>query len=269
MTKPSIKRTVIFLKAREFITPNYIRLTFTGENISSFANCTIGANNKIFLPPKGIKEVYFADELEEKDIDKAAIRRTYTHAGIDLLKNEMYMEFVAHGDEGPASNYAIHADIGAPLGVAMKIKNMSLAPKVNFYYIIGDPTALPVIKAMLESLNLDVTGKVFLEVPNQKERQNINKPKGIEIYWIENIKTADDTILADRVISNLENDQDLEKKSRFAFVACEYANVRKLRNFFRKEKKWEREELSAYSYWKFGIAETKSEKDRREERQEA
>lgn len=40
-----------------------------------------------------------------------------------------------------------------------------------------------------------------------------------------------------------------------------------MRNYLRKEKNWAREELSAYSYWKYGVAETKSEADRRAERQ--
>ncbi len=266
MNKSNIHRTIMYLKKREYINSNYIKLTFTGTDIEPFSKCTVGANNKIFIPPKGVEEVIFPnnnlkDELEET----IAIRRTYTHAGMDLRKKEMYVEFVAHGVEGPASDYAINAPIGAPIGLAMKIKETELAPDVNSYYIIGDATAIPVIKAILKSLKADVNGEVFIEVSSQEDYQSLNKPEGINIHWIVNNKTAEDTVLADKAITYLEA-IGTDVTTRFAFIACEFSNVRKLRNYFRKVKNWEREEVSAYSYWKYGVAETKSEKERREEK---
>lgn len=123
MLAATAHRTIVTLKERRYLTPNYIRLTLTGPDIAPFANCTIGANNKIFIPPKGEKQVYFQDASAEDavDVNKLAIRRTYTHVGIDLDKQEMYMDFVAHGVEGPASDFAINAAIGDSIGVGMKI----------------------------------------------------------------------------------------------------------------------------------------------------
>lgn len=268
MSKPNIHRTILQLKAKEYITPNYIRLTLTGEDISVYDQCTVGANNKIFIPPKGVEEVYFTNFgiSDPELLDKYAHRRTYTHAGIDVEKQEMYMDFVAHGVEGPASEYAMNAPIGAPLGVAMKITKMELVPSVDFYYLVGDATAIPVIRATLASINPTAKGKVFIEVPTQEDIQQLTKPEGIEIQWVINTKTAEDTILADKAIAYLNTVEGNQDTNRFAFVACEYSNVRKLRNYLRKEKNWAREEVSAYSYWKYGVAESKSEKERREEK---
>lgn len=136
MSKPSIHRTTLQLKAREYITPNYIRLTFISTNIEPFTQCTVGANNKIFIPPKGVRQVRFpdksiSDEVALKDI---AIRRTYTHGGINLNNNEMYMEIVAHGVEGPASEFAINAEIGANLRVTMKTQQSEIVPVVVFLF---------------------------------------------------------------------------------------------------------------------------------------
>src|SRR5699024_3841672 len=111
----------------------------------------------------------------------------------------------------------------------------------------------------------DVNGEVFIEVSSQEDYQSLNKPEGINIHWIVNNKTAGDTVLADKAITYLEA-IGTDVTTRFAFIACEFSNVRKLRNYFRKVKNWEREEVSAYSYWKYGVAETKSEKERREEK---
>lgn len=268
MNKPNIHRTILHLKAREYITPNYIRLTFTGEEIAPYAQCSVGANNKIFIPPKGIDQVYFPAKhpTEKTSSDTYAIRRTYTHAGIDLEKQEMYMEFVAHGTEGPASDFAINASIGSPLGVAMKLQQSELVPNVDFYYIIGDATAIPVIRASLATLSPSAKGVVFLEILDCKDKQHITKPEGIEIQWVVNKHLGKNTLLADSAIAYLNKSTEEAMFSRFAFVACEYENVRKMRAFLRKDKGWSREEVKAFSYWKYGVAETKSEKDRREER---
>lgn len=266
MSKPSIHRTILQLKAREYITPNYIRLTFIGTDTEPFTNCTVGTNNKIFIPPKGVNQVYFPDKsiTDEAVLKDIAIRRTYTHAGIDLVKQEMYMEFVAHGVEGPASDFAINASIGSLLGVAMKTQQIELVPEVDFYYIVGDATALPVIRAILNTIQSSAIGTVLLEVTSLEDRQEIEKPEGVSIHWIINEKTKEDTLLADAAITYLNANETSD--SRFAFIACEYSNVRKMRNYLRKEIKWAREEVSAYSYWKYGVAETKSEIERREEK---
>lgn len=266
MQKMNIHRTVVQLKSREYITPHYIRLTLTGEDIAPFSQCTIGANNKIFIPPSGVDEVLFPSNDEETEIpaEQLAIRRTYTHAGISLEKKEMYVDFVAHGLSGPASRFAIEAPEGSKLGIAMKIKPTELAPKADFYCLVGDATAIPVIRATLASLPQQAKGAVFIEISDEKEKQTFDQPENIETHWLINKKIGQNTLLAQKVITCIEN-QPIHTP-RFAFVACEYENVRILRNYFRKEKEWTNKEISAYSYWKYGVSETKSEKSRREEK---
>jgi len=53
---------------------------------------------------------------------------------------------------------------------------------------------------------------------------------------------------------------------RFGYVACEFLAVKEIRNYLRKELGWTSDELYAYSYWKSGVAEDKSVKDRQAER---
>lgn len=266
MQKMNIHRTVVQLKNREYISPHYIRLTLTGEDIVPFSQCTVGANNKIFIPPSGVNDVFFPPKEGEVEIpaEQLAIRRTYTHAGISLEKKEMYIDFVAHGLSGPASRFAMEAPLGAKLGVAMKIKPSELAPPADFYCLVGDATAIPVIRATLASLPQQAKGTVFIEVSDEADKQTFDLPENMEIHWLINKKIGQNTDLAEKAIAYVED--HLAETSRFAFVACEYENVRMLRNYFRKEKEWTNKEVSAYSYWKYGVAETKSEKSRREEK---
>ena|SRR5690606_39609058 len=93
-SKPAIITSVLVVKHTEYLNPRYVRVTLTGEGVPLYENVVVGANNKIFLPDNQ-GNVYFDQQK--------SIRRTYTHRGIDLQKNEMYIDFVAHGDDGPAS----------------------------------------------------------------------------------------------------------------------------------------------------------------------
>lgn len=90
---------------KEYITPHYIRIYLTGDDISAFENTTIGVNNKIFIPPKGLNEIHFPEFDYEKmqwktqPEDIRPVIRTYTHRGIDLQKNEIWIDFVVHGQK--------------------------------------------------------------------------------------------------------------------------------------------------------------------------
>ena len=42
------------LSRKEYITPHYIRIYLKGEKVPLFTNTTVGVNNKILIPPKGI-----------------------------------------------------------------------------------------------------------------------------------------------------------------------------------------------------------------------
>ena len=117
MSKKGFKaiQAALTVSRKEYLTPHYIRVYLTGESIPLFSNTTVGINNKILIPPKGVDKIYF-QELDEKTNkwkpQPEAIQpvmRTYTHRGIDLEKNEIWIDFVAHGEEGPASAWAINA----------------------------------------------------------------------------------------------------------------------------------------------------------------
>lgn len=270
MAKKNVDRGIFKLKERTYLTPHYIRITLQGEDTPKFSKTTIGVNNKIFLAPEGCDKVYlpqFDFEKGQWEPMEEAIRpsiRTYTHRGINLKTNELYIEFVAHGDEGPASKWAIQAPIGAELGVAMGTEPSELYPVANRYILVGDGTAIPVLRSILEDLPVDAQVKAFIEVETQEDIQQLVTKANASIEWIINPTPGQNTILAEKAVDYIESEGDME--SKFAYVAAEFSNVKILRNFLRKEKNWTKDELYAYSYWKFGKAENASEADRRAEK---
>ncbi len=269
--KTDLIARVFYLKNRTYITPNYIRITLENEFVSDYKQATIGVNNKIFIAPEGVDKVYLpefdAEKLDWKPVAAALAphRRTYTHRGINIEKNEIYIDFVAHGDEGPASAWAIHAPIGAELGVVMRKEPHTLYEKADWYLLVGDATAIPVLAAILEDLPKTARGIAIIEVETAEDIQQIETESQVEIKWIINPTPGQDSTLASEVKHIVS---DLSEPSKFAYVAAEFTSVKDIRTLLRKEHQWNSEELHAYSYWKYGKSETSSEKDRRAERAE-
>jgi NADPH-dependent ferric siderophore reductase len=270
MEKKNIKRKVFKLKERQFITPHFIRLTLGNDEVSDFKNTTVGVNNKIFIAPEGCDKVYLPEFDFEKgtwkpmDLSIKPTIRTYTHRGINLKKNELYIDFVAHGDEGPASDFALNAPIGAELGIAMGCDSTELFPQADTYLLVGDATAIPVLASILEALPASVKGHAVIEVETEEDIQNLTTLADIDFVWLINSTPGKNSELAQKVKHIVETKDNMLTK--FAYIAAEFSTVKELRSYLRKDKRWEKDELYAYSYWKYGKAESVSEIDRRAEK---
>ena len=268
MSKQNFKplKATLTVNRKAYITPHYIRIYLTGESVPSFSNTTIGVNNKILIPPAGIGTVYFPEfdynkkQWKPQPDEIRPIVRTYTHRGINLQKKEIYIDFVAHGDEGPASSWAIHAQKGDLLGVLMKDGKSELYGKAANYLLVGDATAIPVLGAILEDLPETAKGICIIEVHSKEDEQQLSTKADIKFIWLYNSSPQLGSNIAAVVKQQL-----LPEHSRSGYVAAEFSSVKEIRHYLRKEKGWKQEELYAYSYWKSGVAEDKSATERHEE----
>lgn len=267
MNNPIPGQAVGIVTRKEFITPHYIRIYFSIENIDQFKNCTIGVNNKIAVPPKGLNEIHFPGYDPQKHEwiypakEVAPAIRTYTHRGIDLEKEELIIDFVYHGDSGPASQWAYEAVTGSKLGIMMRPESKELYPEAKWYMLAGDATAIPVIAAILETLPKEVKATCIIEVHSKEDEQILNTHAEVDFLWLHNSSPEKGSELA----KNVREIKIPEITSKFAYVAAEFSSVKEIRNYIRKELRWQQNELYAYSYWKAGVSEDKSQSDRRRE----
>lgn len=254
---------------KEYITPHYVRLYFTGEKISLFGNTTVGVDNKILIPPKGVAEIHFPEfdcENEQWKLIPEEVRpviRTFTHRGIDLERKEIWIDFVIHGTDGPASAWAIDAAKGDLLGVMMEDGKRELYPQAENYLLAGDSTGLPVLSAILEDLPKTAKGYCVMEVPTARDEQYLRTRADIHFRWLHNLRPQTESDLA-KTFKTLP----LPGSSRFAYVAAEFNTVKKISHFLRAEKDWQSDELYAYSFWKSGMAEEQSVDERQREKNE-
>lgn len=264
-----VEQKVFSLKHKEYITPNYIRITLSGD-ASCFENTTIGDNNKIFIPPAGVSEVHFPEYDKDQnqwiypEKEVAPFVRTYTHRAISVAENELVIEFVNHGENGPASAWASNAKVGDKLGVGMRTEAKELYPQnLNWYLLVGDATAIPVLAAILETLPKSAKGTCIIEVPTKEDEQILKTNADIDFIWLHNQHPENGSQLAETV-----KKIKIPQTDKFGYVACEYTSVKEIRNYLRKDLGWMANELNAYSYWKAGVAEDKSVTDRQKEKQE-
>ena len=247
--------SILSVKRTEYLSPHFLRVILTGDDVKRYKDLTVGVNNKIFLPADD-GEIYF-------DANKSP-RRTYTHRGIDLEKNEMTIDFVAHGDSGPASAWAINAVPGDKLGVAMKDASLELYPKADWYLLVGDATGIPVLASILEGLPATAKGVAVIEVLNEKEEIPLTTSADIQINWIYHGTPGMNSPMAAAVRKVVLPDRD--RNSVFGYVASEFTTVKEVRSYLRNERGWDKENLYAYAYWKYGKSEDGSVQERREEK---
>ncbi|WP_419868110.1 siderophore-interacting protein [Chryseobacterium sp. CT-SW4] len=267
MAKIPTGRLVGEMTRKEYITPHYIRVYLYSEDVPLFRETTIGDNNKIAVPPQGFNEVHFPtwDETTQQWIypspEVAPAIRTYTHRGIDLETKELIIDFVDHGDGGPASKWAREAEAGAKLGVMMRLDGRELYEQADWYLLAGDATAIPVLGAILETLPGTAKGVCIIEVHEGADEQILETKADIKFKWLHNKNPHLESDLADAVKA-----VQVPETKKFGYVAAEFSNVKEIRSYLRKEKGWKQEELYAYSYWKAGVAEDKSQADRQREK---
>ncbi|HVI45753.1 MAG TPA: siderophore-interacting protein [Chitinophaga sp.] len=260
-TKPAIICETLAVLRKYHITPGLIRVVLGGDDVLKFSDVTTGVNNKIYIPPAGATTIQYPVFDNGKWISppgaEKPVVRTYTLRALDLEKKEMHLEFVVHGDTGPASAWAMRAEPGDILGVAMKARKEALFPDADWYLLAGDQTALPVISVILESLPANAKGVALIEVPGPAEEQQINtRAHNMIISWLYNPHPGTGTLLQD-MVRNVSL-PDKETHRRFIYAAAEATAIREIRHYLRKELQVDNTELDAYAYWKYGASEDAS-----------
>ena len=172
----------------ERLTPNMRRLTFEGDTLSTMS---------VPLPAQWLK-VVLPGAAGEAGANRAyTIRRFYQGWGA------MEVDFVLHGDTGPASAWARRAEVGDVVHFGAPRGGHELNPDARWRLLAGDETALPAIASILDALpNDDVPTRVIIEVPSMDDVQPLRRFATSEIQWLaRDGKRSPGSLLVDRISS--------------------------------------------------------------------
>ena len=148
------------------------RITLHGDDLFDFPENQESGYVKIRFPKNSDHE----PTSTKKDYDL----RSYTIRAFDFKKRELVLDFLLHGDSGPASKWASSVQIGDSIEIAGPGPAILAAP-ADWYLFVGDMTALPAIAVNLEKLPPDSKGIALLEINSLEDKQELQKPEGVEI----------------------------------------------------------------------------------------
>lgn len=230
------------------ISPNMIRVRLQSDAIKSFPLSSVGGHIKLIIPEDGQSLKEFERFTKSFGIRKRM--RTYTIRNLDQNKGEIDIDFVAHGDNGPASAWASSAASGGFIGHSFPGSSKLKLSRSNKYLVAVDMSAFPAAASGIENLPANAQGDVYAEILSEADVQPINAPDGINLHWIVKEHAPDNNHGLIQTIKNRRLDGD-----ESVFVAGEYETVGDLRVYFRNEKKYPKEQLYISSYWKRGLVE--------------
>ena len=243
------------------ISPKMLRVTFGGP---SLAGCTWAGHDhriKLFLPLAGQTDPIVPEgpdwftRYRAMPEDVKPHMRTFTIAG--LRAEEMDVDFVLHGDIGPAGRWANRAAPGDRVAI---LGPNALCPTVYGYeyqpdadtdwtLLAGDETALPAITAILAELPAGRRALVFIEVDSVAEQRPLPCPGDAVVTWLsrDGAPAAGGGLLRDAIARTA-----LPVGRPYAWLAGESSAVRTLRRHLVNERGLDRKDVYFSGYWLLG-----------------
>lgn len=181
------------------LSPSFLRVTFTGDDLDEFADTGRDQRIKLVLPAAegGLAHLptgpdWYLRWRELPDRHRPPIR-TYTVRAVRQSAREVDVDMVLHGDAGPASRWASRATIGDrvvligpnarytgdPGGIEFRPPSDD-APLL----LAGDETAVPAVAAILAGLPATARGTALLEVPYTDDFLELDAPPGVTLTWL-------------------------------------------------------------------------------------
>lgn len=275
------------------LSPTFLRVTFTGAGLASFADNGFDQRIKLVLPlpGRGVADMpdgpdWFARWRALPD-DRRNPLRTYTVRAARPEQREVDVDVVLHGDGGPAARWAQAvrpgdelALVGPDAGHDGDHGGLEYRPpaRMGATLLAGDETAVPAIAAILERLPAGVRGEALLEVPEAADQLDLDKPQGVRVTWLARngadhgahlvpaVQTAAGRLLTDPKPGPQVDDVDVDGElwdtpqepaadGLYAWLAGEARVIRTLRRHLVTERGLDRRSVAFMGYWRLGYAE--------------
>ncbi|MER7706024.1 siderophore-interacting protein [Kitasatospora sp. NPDC097605] len=255
---------VTFVQVAEVarITPRTARITFQAEELDASVGASPDQQVKLCFPRPGQDapvlpgrtddamgwyQAYLAIPQAERPW-----MRSFTLRRRRPGSRRLEIDFVLHGDTGPASAWAERARPGDRLGMvgpsamyASPLSITSAAAVADWVLMVGDESALPAICTLLEALPEGTDIVVFAEVEDRAEEQPLPGPAGTAVRWLHRDGAAPGRRLVEAVAA-----ADLPAGTPFAWLAGEASAVRTLRRHLVEERGVPKASVEFSGYWR-------------------
>ena len=246
------------------ISPSTLRVTFGGPDL---ALCTSAGNDqrvKLFFPLAGQTDPVVPEgpdwfrEFRAMPDDIRPPIRTFTISGLRTGACELDVDFVLHGDLGPASRWAGRAVPGdrvailAPDARHPEIVGYQYRPgaHTDWSLLAGDETALPAITAILSAMPVGRRALVFLEVASALEMRLLDCSGRVDVTWlVRGGRPAGGGLLREAIAQAA-----FPAGRPYAWLAGESGAVVALRRHLVRERGFDKSDVYFSGYWLLGGA---------------
>ncbi|SDK54641.1 NADPH-dependent ferric siderophore reductase, contains FAD-binding and SIP domains [Nonomuraea maritima] len=181
------------------LSPSFLRVTFTGDDLHLFADNGFDQRIKLFLPvpQHGLRHLPtgagWFHEWRALDDGRRNPMRTYTARLVRPEAREVDVDIVLHPDGGPAARWAesvrpgdAAALLGPDAGFEGTHGGVEFHPPegTGCVLIAGDETAVPAICAILERLPSWLAGEVVMEVPCDDDQWPVLTDAPVKVTWL-------------------------------------------------------------------------------------
>ena len=281
------------LARAETLSPHMARMTFVGPDVARMRTCAADQRIKVFFPrtPGGPVDIEDAADwyahYKARDAAERPPMRTYTIR--ELRPDALVLDFVLHGDGGPASRWALAARPGDRL--KMMVPDAAFPGDPGGYewrppaeladvLLIADETALPALAGILESLASrphPPRTQAFVEIPGAADALPAATWQGLELTWlprdgaehgvrmIEALASARTPSAAATVEATPASDVDIDTElpweraatgapgaGFYAWVAGESGAVMQVRRELVQVRGLDRRAINLMGYWRLG-----------------
>lgn len=282
----------VALKAKAPLSAHLWRFTFEGPDVGQMATLAPDQRIKIFFPtPQGqapalTRTPDWYARYKKQDPATRPPMRTYTIRALRAHAGEVDVDFVLHGETGPASTWATRAQPGERLQI--------MAPNAAFegdaggyewkpphglkhLLLIADETALPAVAGILEelaALPAPPITEAFVEIPSEDDMIALATWPGLSIEWMpRNLDAPGARMLgaaqraalptaaskAAPVLAEVNVDEAIlwdvsapGDAGFYGWVAGEAAAVLAIRRLLIAERKVDKSSLNLMGYWREG-----------------
>jgi NADPH-dependent ferric siderophore reductase len=225
-----IRRRLLTVTAVEALTPHMRRIRFQSPDLHDFPSVSPDDHVKLLL----------------KDERGEPIMRDYTPRAFDLAAGTLVIDFAVH-DAGPATAWALAAQPGDTLDIGGPRGSMVVADDFDFYWLIGDETALPAIGRRVEELRAGAFVTTVVIVDGPEEEQTFATKADWRPVWVHrNGRTDADALKS--ALSGLRAGAG----DGYVWIAAEAQTARALREYVLGERSHPKEWFKASGYWVAG-----------------
>ena len=261
--RPVRAATIGVVTRVEQLTPNMVRVVVGGAGL---AGLTAGAYTdhyiKVLFPPPGVSypEPFDVASIRETMPREAwPVVRTYTIRRWLPELQEMWVDFVVHGDAGIAGPWAANARPGDPFRFMGPGGGYTPDPDADWHLLAGDESALPAIAVALEAMPAGARVRAFVEVADAVEEQKLETACDAEITWLRRAGRP----VGEALVAAMR-ECEFPDGQVHAFVHGEAAFVKELRGHLRLDRGLPMDRLSISGYWRRGMNEDGWQSSKRE-----